>query len=273
MSTERFFLYIDILGFSDLVKDQSGKTINDLYEVIASLNANKHDAFKVVVFSDTVVVYNVNGGDTPQDAKYLIMFMCEFIKDLMHRLTGRNIFYRAVITYGDFTHYELNGVPCFFGNALIDAYNSEKEIKAVGLFIHKSISKFCHIFKFREFNENFNFVYVTQSLDELELYGSDRFPVPKCLIEDTDAKWLIFPELKHVSNMYLGSLNNSYPDSVKAKYKASWQMYCKQYPSLTTQLLATNQDITSVSPEVKWDEVQDRFPEDCSYAIKTKVVF
>lgn len=273
MKTDRYFLYLDILGFSELVKDKSGRTINDLYEVIASLNANNHDAFKVVVFSDTVVVYNVNGGDTPQDAKYLIMFMCEFVKDLMHRLTGRGIFYRAVITHGDFTHYELNGIPCFFGNALVEAYNAEKELKAVGLFIHKSISQFCHIFKYKQFNDNYNFVYVTQALEELEEFGADRFPIPKNWIEDTDAKWHIVPELDHVSNMYLGSVDKSYPESVQAKYKASWEMYCKQYPRLTAQLFAAGQDITSVSPQVKWKEVLERFPEDCSYAIKTKIEY
>jgi hypothetical protein len=137
MSADRYFLYLDILGFTDLVKKRSDRVIHDLYEVIASVNANKHDAFKVVVFSDTVVVYNVNGGDTPRDSSYLIMFMCEFIKDLMHRLTGRGIYFRALITKGDFTHYELNGMPCFFGNALVDAYYAEKELKAIGLFMHK----------------------------------------------------------------------------------------------------------------------------------------
>ncbi len=273
MANDRYFLYLDILGFSELVKDKNGRTINDLYEVIASLNVNNHDAFKVVVFSDTVVVYNVNGGGTPQDAKYLIMFLCEFVKDLMHRLTGRGIFYRAVIAHGDFTHYVINGIPCFFGNALVDAHNSEKELKAIGLFIHKDISKYCDIFKHRAFNQNYNFVYVTQALDELEEYGSDGYPIPASLIEDTDSKWLIVPELDHVSNMYLGSVNPNYSESVKVKYKASWNMYSQQYPRLTARLLSTNQDITSVSPNVKWDEVLKRHPEDCSYAIETRIEF
>lgn len=145
MITNRFFLYLDILGFTHPVKQGNGRVISDLYEVIASLNANNHDAFKVVVFSDTVVVYNVNGGDTSEDASYLIMFLCEFAQDLLHRLTNRDIYFRAVITYGDFTHYELNGIPCFFGNALIEAYNSEKELKAIGLFIHKKISQYCDL--------------------------------------------------------------------------------------------------------------------------------
>ncbi|HCQ8179895.1 TPA: hypothetical protein OL931_003789, partial [Morganella morganii] len=172
---ERFFLYLDILGFTDLVKEGSER-IDDLYEVIASLNVHKHDAFKVIVFSDTVVVYNVDGGDTPADARYLIMFMCEFVQDLMHRLTKRSVYFRAIITYGDFTHYEINGTPCFYGNFLIDAYNSEKELKAIGLFIDKKISHHCHIFKHREFNEHFDFVYVTQALEKIEEYGACGFP-------------------------------------------------------------------------------------------------
>lgn len=273
MASERYFLYLDILGFTDLVKRQNGRVIHDLYEVIASLNANKHDAFKVVVFSDTVIVYNVNGGDTPRDSSYLIMFLCEFVKDLMHRLTGRGIYFRAVITRGDFTHYELNGMPCFFGNALVDAYYSEKELKAIGLFIHKNISKYCDIFPYEQFNDNYNFVYVTQSLEEPEEWGSCGYPIPPGLIEDTDAKWMIYPELSHVSQMYLGSIQADYPQSVRDKYAASWQMYCKHYPRLTGQLTAGNHDIKSIAPQVPWQPVIERHPEDCSYAIKTKVEF
>ncbi|EFN4619269.1 hypothetical protein JKL13_000234 [Escherichia coli] len=266
---ERFFLYLDILGFTDLVRQGSAR-IDDLYEVIASLNAHSHDAFKVIVFSDTVVVYNVNGGDTPADAKYLVMFLCEFVKDLMHRLTGRNVYFRAVITHGDFTHYEINGVPCFYGNALVDAYNSEKELKAIGLFIDKKISKYCNIFKFEEYNENYDFVYVTQSLYEPESY---QLPVSAQFIEQTDSKWFIYPEIMHVNDMYLGSVNDNYPDSVRIKYAASWEMYRKHYPKLTSYLLSSGNDVTAISPGVGWGEVIKRFPESCKYAIKTVVTY
>lgn len=268
----RYFLYLDILGFTDLVRNHSDR-IHDLYEVIASLNVHNHDAFKVVVFSDTVIVYNVNGGDTPEDSQYLIMFMCEFVKDLMHRLTGRGIYFRSIITYGDFTHYELNNMPCFFGNALVDAYNSEKEIKAIGLFIHKDISQYCDIFKYKKFNDNFNFVYVTQALDDIEMYGSDGYPIPECLIEDTDSTWLIVPEIDHVSSMYTYSIDMNLDENVRNKYQASWKMYCAHYPNITNQLIASNQDITSISPNVNWKEVLDRFPEDCSYAIENRKEF
>lgn len=269
---ERFFLYLDILGFTDLVRQGSEK-IDDIYEVIASLNAHKHDAFKVIVFSDTVVVYNVEGGDTPADAKYLIMFLCEFVKDLMHRLTGRNVYFRAVITHGDFTHYEINGMPCFYGNALVDAYNSEKELKAIGLFIDKKITKYCHIFKYEEYNENYDFVYVTQSLDEYESYCTYELPIESELINMTGSKWFILPEIIHVNNMYLGSVNDSFPESVRKKYAASWEMYCKHYPVLTSHLLSSGNDVTAISPDVEWDEVFERYPEDCKYAIESIKIY
>lgn len=273
MKNNRFFLYLDILGFTDLVTQGDGKVISDLYEVIASLNANKHDAFKVVVFSDTVIVYNVNEGDSPSDARYLVMFLCEFVKDLMHRLTGREIYFRAVITYGDFTHYELNGIPCFFGNALVNAYNAEKELKAIGLFIHKRIAEYCHIFKYRSFNENYAFVFVTQALDDIELWGSDGYPLPADLIESTDSQWFIYPEFLHLAKMRAGSMNNAFSESVRAKYLASWNMYCHHYPNLTGELIRSDNFIQSIAPSVDWQSVIEKHPENYSHAIKSRVKF
>ncbi len=73
---ERFLLYIDVLGFTDLVS-QSNARIDDLYEVIASLHVHNHPSFKVIIFSDTILVYNVEGEDTRRDRTYLIMYLCE----------------------------------------------------------------------------------------------------------------------------------------------------------------------------------------------------
>ena len=73
----RYLLYIDILGFSDLVAAGSPR-VHDLYEVIASLNVHRHSAFRAIVFSDTVLVYNTVGGDTKADRESIVMFLCEF---------------------------------------------------------------------------------------------------------------------------------------------------------------------------------------------------
>ena len=45
---KKYFLYIDILGFSSLVMQDR---IRDLYDRLDSLNAHKHPSFSTIVFS------------------------------------------------------------------------------------------------------------------------------------------------------------------------------------------------------------------------------
>ena len=109
---DRCLLYIDILGFADLVSESNAR-IQDLYEIIASLHVHDHPSFKAIIFSDTILVYNVEGDDTRRDRSYLVMYLCEFAQDLQRRLTEKDIFFRGVSVRGYFTHYELNQIPCF----------------------------------------------------------------------------------------------------------------------------------------------------------------
>jgi hypothetical protein len=54
---DKYLLYIDILGFSDLVQNDPHQ-IERIYGVLDSLNVHRHDVFRTIVFSDTVLVYN-----------------------------------------------------------------------------------------------------------------------------------------------------------------------------------------------------------------------
>lgn len=265
----RLLLYIDILGFSNLVAESSSR-IDDLYEVIASLNAHKHDAFKCVIFSDTILVYNVDGGDTPRDISYLIMFMCEFTKDLMHRLTSRNIVFRAVITQGHFRHYQLNDVPCFYGSALVKAYEAEKNIKAIGVFLDKELVRYSNIFESCHFDDAFNFVFVTQALSEIESLSppiKDGF-----YIDNTELNWMGGPELLHIVDLLRGA-QSDLPESVLVKYRKSIELYRKRYPKIFACLEANGLSISSIAPTANWQPVIERHPEDCSYAIEHRTDF
>lgn len=268
---DRFLLYIDILGFSELVRNDVSK-IDDLYEVIASLNANKHDAFKCIIFSDTILIYNVDGGEHVPDIRYLLMFMCEFVKDLMHRLTSRGVFFRAVITRGPFRHYELNSIPCFFGPALIRAYQSEKRIKAIGLFMERSLRQYSDIFRTGGFNAEYDFVYVTQALEDLERTSGGVFPFDKWYLEETDLIWMVTPELLHLIDLYKGS-TGALPDHVKEKYLSTIILYERQYPKVTAFLKQSNFNIELISPNANWKQVVERHPESMSYAIKSRSEF
>jgi len=110
---EKFLLYIDILGFSDLINSEKGT--RDLYKIIDSLNVHSHDVFQTIVFSDTIVVYNKEPVEDRKTAEYVVCYATEFAEDLHYRLIGKNIYFRAMLTYGEFEHYTLRNIECFFG--------------------------------------------------------------------------------------------------------------------------------------------------------------
>lgn len=269
--TDRYLLYIDILGFSELVTELSPR-IHDLYEVIASLNVHRHSAFRAIVVSDTILVYNVDGGHSPEDRNYLVMFLCEFAQDLQHRLTERGIFFRAVLVRGDFTHYEINSLPCFFGPALINAYQSEKDIQAIGLFMHRSIATDSDIFKGVTFNEQYNFVFITQSFNSVEdLYGG-FFPMDKTLIEGTELIYHLVPEVLYLKQLsHWATAHES--EKVRQKYSNTLALFRARYPKTLKHLEATKFDLESISPGASWAKVASRFPEDYAWAVETRISY
>lgn len=269
--TDRYLLYIDILGFSNIVSTDKSR-INDLYEVIASLNVHNHEAFKTVVFSDTILVYNLVSAISEHDRKYLVMYLCEFAQDLMRRLVKRNIVFRAVLIKGDFTHYELNSIPCFYGTALIEAYKNEKDINAIGLFISKELDKDNDIFKSRSFNNNFNFVYITQALQRVERDFQGNFPIEAWCFEETDEIWYIVPEVLIMEHIYLNA-NAKLTQSIKQKYQTTWSFYESEYPNTLKFLVKNRFDVFKMSPNAKWEEVLERYPEKYNWAVKTRNEF
>lgn len=269
--TTRYLLYIDILGFSQLVSEDE-RRVNDLYEVIASLNVHKHDTFRAVVFSDTILVYNAVRAQSEHDKRYLVMFLCEFAQDLMHRLVERNIVFRAVLVRGEFTHYELNSIPCFFGPALVHAYKSEKDIQAIGLFISTELIPENDIFKSHSFDDNFHFVYITQSLQRVEHDFQGGFPVDAWLFEDTDEIWHIVPEALMLRHIY-DNANSDLPKEIKMKYQTTWDLYEKEYPHTVGFLLEHQFDVSAMAPKADWGKVMKRYPEDYSWAVETRTEF
>jgi hypothetical protein len=116
----KYLLYIDMLGFSDLVRKRGAAKM--LYETINKLNVHRHDAFKTIAFSDTLLVCNINNPKTKHDREYLVMYSCEFAKDLFYRLIGRDLHFRGYLTLGEFRIDDFENLEAFYGEALIDAH-------------------------------------------------------------------------------------------------------------------------------------------------------
>lgn len=265
---DKYFLYIDILGFSELVINNSS-SIDRLYEIIASLNVHQHDAFKAIIFSDTILIYNDKKPKSQHDYNYIVMYLCEFVKDLQNRLAGRNIFFRAIITKGQFIHYKINKIPCFYGTALIDTYNSEKEIQAIGLFMDNNCINHCDIFKFCDYNEKYKFIYTTQTLEVIEFIYKGNFPIDNYEVEQTDLDWLVTPEILTLESIYRNSINNP-NEKVRKKYSNTFSMYQKRYPKTISELLLNDFSPTFIAPLLNWQEKIGRYPQDYSYIKKRK---
>jgi hypothetical protein len=121
---DRYLLYIDMLGFSDLVLRRGA--VRQLYSIIDSLNVHDHHAFKTIAFSDTLLVYNTFEPETDHDRQYAIMYMCEFAKDLHYRLVPIDLHFRGFLTKGEFEQEALRHMQAFYGAALISSYQRER---------------------------------------------------------------------------------------------------------------------------------------------------
>jgi len=164
----KYLLYIDILGFAAIAGSDSERVMR-LYSIIDSLNVHRHDGFRTIVFSDTILVYN---DFTPRDEhehEYAVMFQCEFAQDLLVRLVGQDVYFRALLDYGEFSHDRLTNIESFFGPALVRSYQREKQLQAVGLFATAACVARNRVFPTERFQEDLYFVFLNQSLERLQV--------------------------------------------------------------------------------------------------------
>jgi hypothetical protein len=267
---DKYLLYIDILGFRGLARNHPDR-VHDLYRVVASLNVHRHSAFAAIVFSDTILIYNTAELVTNHDHAYTVMYLCEFAQDLLHRLIGRDVAFRAVLTSGPFEHYYLNEVPCFFGSALVEAYDAEKTIKATGLFINESCQRYNQIYATAAFDGTWSFVFLTQSMSEVEDVYEGILPLAPTVAVNTDTGLLLGLEVLHLKTVHDHA--QTFPDmEVRAKYAKTWSFYSQQYPTSIETLLASDFSLSAVSPDLDWRPLLERTQEDFEWASRRRNV-
>lgn len=256
----KYLLYIDILGFSDLV-DRDPARIPSLYEIVDSLHVHAHHAFKTLVFSDTIIVFNIHDPKSDYDHRYLVMYACEFAQDLFYRLVGKGIYFRGILTYGDFTLSELNNLQAFYGRALVSAYRRQQAIRCVGLFIDTPCLPHNAHFPTARYDQELHFVYLTSSLEKLHSVYQDHLPVDRLTLEQTDELWGIGWDVTFLKEIH--ALMSQHPSpEVRAKHQATWQFYRSRYPALLNSLEASGFDMSIICPEFDWHNVRKRIREE-----------
>ncbi|KAF3980828.1 MAG: hypothetical protein HFP76_00060 [Methylococcales symbiont of Iophon sp. n. MRB-2018] len=127
---KRAFLYIDILGFENLVINNEDK-VESIFKILDGLSSHSHNHFfdlQTVVFSDTILIFNST--DTQEEQlHYYVTYLIEYAQELFYRLANINVYFRGILTYGEFNFNQLKNIQAYYGSALINAYNQEKELK------------------------------------------------------------------------------------------------------------------------------------------------
>ncbi len=251
MTDLKYLLYIDILGFADLVKTDYNK-IRQLFKKIDELNVHRHNAFQIIVFSDTILIINKQAPRNTDDHEYLVMYACEFAQDLMFRCIGLEIQFRAILTYGEFYYEKLKNIEAYHGKALVNAYYKEKDINCLGLFIDKSILQYNIIFKTIPFDKDLHFVFLTQNLERLcYFYDANHLPLDPFLIDQAGEFPYLKDEVKILETLKR-NIDTQIDSKVRGKYLQAYYFYNKRYKTFIDQLEKNNFDYKIVSPNAEW---------------------
>jgi hypothetical protein len=249
---KKFLLYIDILGFSNMTKDNPAEA-RRLYYVIEQLNAHKHDQFKVIVFSDTILIYNLQKPISDMEKEYYVMFLIEFAQNLLYSCIGKKFYFRALILNGEFEHSTSTNIERFFGKALIDAYSKEKLIQATGLFIEKQCDRFNKIFPSRKYDDQFRFVYLNQRLDSLARGELGDIPIKLNDFSGFDNEWHLAKDIHMLKDIHSNMRNNPDP-KIRSKFLTTWDFYVQQYPNFLQKLVQGNFNLSIICKDFNWDK-------------------
>lgn len=238
---ERFFLYLDILGFKEMMKSE--ERLNELYEAIDSLNVHKDDAFKTIVFSDTILVVADEAWNAyPSKA---IMWLVEFTQDLFYHLSHRNIHFRAIVTQGEFTYRSKKNFLSYHGKALVDCYQKEGTIKCCGTFLDQKLARHSTIFKLSHFDKDLCFVHLMQHLDDIS-YSYEQYPISgEYLLATGMEPWVAYL-LRYLKIVHANANDHNLPSDVRIKFVMTWNMIAKRHDGLLRRLEEAQFDASKV---------------------------
>ena len=253
----KYLLYIDILGFAAIAGSDSERVMR-LYSIIDSLNVHRHDGFRTIVFSDTILVYN---DFTPRDEhehEYAVMFQCEFAQDLLVRLVGQDVYFRALLDYGEFSHDRLTNIESFFGPALVRSYQREKQLQAVGLFATAACVARNRVFPTERFQEDLYFVFLNQSLERLQVNTGGQLPSDPIYVGNTDDYYRILWDLSFLASVHRHM--REHPEQrVRAKHLATYDLYRRRYPHLLAAFESAGFQPECICPTHDWSREKAHF--------------
>lgn len=261
--TDRFLLYIDLLGFSDIVQSKSG-LLPDLFSILDKSNAHRHGDFSVIQFSDTLLVYNVPEATSDRDRSYVAMYLCEFAQEIQYMLLGRDVFLRGLITYAQFDdtgptpNSDYKHVRAFWGQALIKAYRAESTIQAVGLFVDDTVKPHMDIFETHPYDTQQGIWFAdTATMLRGKFFEGTDYAYAKLDITTSGDEPLLAYDFLYLKRLFEHGHDETLLPRVRTKYLTTWEFYRQKYPGLCQVLERYNFDFSKVI-DIDWKPFIDK---------------
>jgi hypothetical protein len=255
LMSEKLFLYIDILGFSELVSDRLA--MSQIFDRIDDLNVHSDGEFGVIAFSDTILIYADGGWLGRKDQA--IMWLVEFAQDLFYRFIGIDRHFRAYLTFGDFNHTKKSHIEAYYGEALVECYKKEKTIKAMGVFMANELVPYSDIFDTTQYDADCHFVHIMQTLDYVSgpNFEDATYPIHSAIIDGTDVHYLLAYDLAYLRNVYEHASDATLPEPVRLKYSNTWKLIHTRHGRLLDALVQGGFDPNSIV-KFPWAEAMAR---------------
>jgi len=232
--------------------------VEALFEILNECDIHSDSNYKTIVFSDTLLAYNLHSDLSPDSKVTEVMFLIELVHDIAHRLTGLDIFFRAVITEGEFKHTQLTNFDSYFGQALVATHDLESKLPGFGLYLTDEIDLLNKYYPSTPCGSNLHFSFLAYDLLKSNMLGEFTTDYPRdpldTMWEEAGIQERVLFQIEYLKKIYQGK---SHPKiHVRAKYDNVWALYGEKDSLLIKTLVDSNFDPMSLC-EIDWSSAQE----------------
>ena len=270
---ERFLLYLDLLGFSELVRIEPD-IVPNLFHALDRSQAHRHTSFEVIQFSDTLLVFNNKDPLSDYDKHYFAMYLCEFAQELQYMLLGRGAFLRGLVTRGQFEdtgsspNHTYKHIRSFWGNALIHACQVTSSIKAIGLFVDEHVKPHMRVFDMHPYDHGNQIWFVDttslprQSFDYLT--NKNELSIAMDHVRSCGMEEILSYDLLFLKRLFESSHDHRLAPTVRTKYLTTWEIYRRKYRILCRVMEDVEFDFKKL-PGHDWEQTIAKIERHCGF--------
>ena len=171
-TSNRFVIFLDILGFKEFVLRSSHLEVYDrmekLYKSLTIFNKYSKNDIHITTFSDSIFIF------TKDDNAFTLVWVLTLLSNFLEDTIKNGIPIKGAIAHGIITVNKSKNIYC--GQPIIDAFLLEEDLNYMGVVAHHSIDRYiCNFQKKTSKNEN--------NRDELMMFILMLKEINKILIE------------------------------------------------------------------------------------------